>query len=275
MNFIPLLLIFIFFQPTYAAVDGEKSDLASSESQTWRDIKTSVSLVFRGSVAQFQNPTNLYYLPPAIGATWYSFKHDDRISELKQNKKMRSHIKTIGDLGIVLSFPFLSGGFYALGRSQDNRHLQQFAMEYFATMYLVLGESALLSLVPIHERPVPPEDLNFWEKTFRGDSSFPSGHVVPYTTLFFKTLQFYGPKIATVPFILTVIASQQRVRDGKHYMSDVVGSFFLSAFASEGVRYASNYHDNHPFYRRYLDHNVQLGIMRYQNALGPRISWNF
>ena len=133
----------------------------------------------------------------------------------------------------------------------------------------------MISLVHVHDRPVE-NGVGFWETAFRGDSSFPSGHIIPYAALFFKTLQFYGPYWSVIPGALTVISGQQRVEDGKHYLSDVVGAVFLTAFASEGVRQAAGYADNHPFYQRHFeDKDVQVGLIHHRGHFGPRIVWSF
>ncbi len=46
-------------------------------------------------------------------------------------------------------------------------------------MYLADLETMLISHLPVHDRP-RTDHLEFSEKAFRGDSSFPSGHVIPY-----------------------------------------------------------------------------------------------
>lgn len=266
----------IFFSCLSFEVQASELDSVDSWNRSaWDDAWRSFGLIFEGFYKQFQVKNNLYYLPPAIGATWYAFENDKNNSERAQRMKLRGHVDFVGEMGVPLNFPIISLGAYAWAAHTNDNHLAQFAMEYFATLYLTLGESALISFIDIHERPVADENLNFWETTFRGDSSFPSGHVMPYTTLFFKTLQFYGPAWSIIPFGLTVMASQQRVRDGKHYLSDVVGAFFLTAFASEGVRYANNYSGNHPFYQRVFERNIHVGLTSYNGTLGPMVSWDF
>jgi hypothetical protein len=73
-----------------------------------------------------------------------------------------------------------------------------------------------------------------------------------------------------------VMTSIQRVRDGKHYLSDVVGGFFLSAFASEGVRKAGNFEGNPPAYKFLFERNVAVGIIEHEGTIGPRLTfdWN-
>ena len=75
--------------------------------------------------------------------------------------------------------------------------------------------------------------------------------------------------------VFTIWASQQRVMDGKHYLSDVVGGFFLAAMASEGVRAAAGYSKNHPTYKWLFERNFQVGVTRHEEAVGPMVSLEF
>ena len=200
-------------------------------------------------------------------ANWYAFEHDDRISLHQRGKKLHKYIDIIGDLGVVTNFPILPLAWWYYAKYTDNNKHRQFAMEYTATLYLALAESGILSYIPIHERPVTT-DISFWEEAFRDDSSWPSGHVIPYMALFFKTLQFYGPYWSLIPLALTYFGSLQRIRDGKHWPSDVIGSFFITAFASEGVRAAAKYKNNHPFYKWIFEHETSSRTLALQRCLG-------
>lgn len=238
------------------------------------DLKTSFSYLAHGSYLQFTQKQNLYYLGAAAPSLWYSFDQDDRISALARRKRMPRHVDITGDLGVFLSFPVAPAGIYLWARSKENTHAMQFVLETLATTYLSLAESGILSFIDIHERP-DTSNLSKWETNFRGDSSFPSGHMIPYAALTFKTFQFYGPYWAIAPMVLTVWASQQRLIDGKHYLSDVVGSFFLTAMASEGVRAAAGYSKNHPIYKWLFERNFQVGVLRHEQAIGPMVSLEF
>lgn len=238
------------------------------------DIITSFTWMVQGSYLQFTEINNLYYLPPAIASTWYSFDHDKRVTNYARSRELKKHVDLIGDLGVPLNFPFIPVGLYYYGVYNNNHHAVQFGMEYFAALYLTLAETGILSFISVHERP-ETHRLSPWETTFRGDSSWPSGHIVPYTTLFFKTLQFYGPWWSIAPLIGSIWSSQQRVQDGKHWFSDVVATFWLSAFASEGVRVAGKYKNNHPFYKWIFERDARIGIIQHRNKVGPRVVWNF
>ncbi len=257
------------------AQDPAPEAASQSNTEFWNDAKESFSLLFKGSYTQFTTVNNLYHAAWGVPAVWYAFEHDDRIKNHYGNgADIPNLVDLVGDAGVAFNFPILHGAFYYWGKKTGNNHHVQFAKEYFASMYLALLESGILSHVSIHDRP-ETENQSFWETEFRGKSSWPSGHVIPYMTLFFKTMQFYGPKWAAIPLVLSVMSSMQRVKDNKHWLSDVTASFLLSAWASEGVRKAAGYDHNHPFYKWVFEHDASLGMMRFDGALAPRISWNF
>ncbi len=237
-------------------------------------LKTSFSYLYHGSFLQFKEKNNLYYVAAGVPTLWYAFDQDKRISTNAREKKIPRITQLASDLAPALGFPIISFATYSLGTKHDDPRMIQFAQEYFASMYLAFIESAVMSVVPIHERP-SSEKLSKWETNLRGKSSFPSGHVIPYATLALKTFQFYGPAFALAPSALLVLTSIQRVRDGKHYLSDVLGGFFLSAFASEGVRKAGQFSGNHPTYKYLFERNVAIGVFEFENTIGPRITFDW
>lgn len=266
------LLVFSFlFLSFFSFAEGEEE---FSSDVFWKDAKETVGLLIDGSYMQFTTANNLYHAAWGIPLNWYAFEEDDRIQNRYGGTEIANIVDHVGDLGVVFNFPLLHAGFYYYGKKTGNNHHVQFAKEYFASMYLALAESGLLSYVSVHGRP-NPTDVSFWEKEFRGDSSWPSGHVVPYMTLFFKTLQFYGPGWAALPLVAVVMSSMQRIQDQKHWFSDITGSLLLSAWASEGVRKAAGYDQNHPFYKWVFEREASIGFIRYRGATGPRISWKF
>jgi len=277
MKYIISLMLIFYSLPVYSqSTKTEEANPKESkqERKASNDIVTTLTYIFKGSYLQFTQPANLVYAGVAVPSLWYGFEHDKRISTNLAEKKLRKHTDIIGELGVAMGFPILPIGFYIYGRKNDNEKAMQFAMEYMATLYLVLLESAAISLIQIHDRPDTTR-TSFWETAFRGDSSFPSGHVVPFAALTFKVFQFYGPYWAAPALVLTYFGSLQRVQDRKHFFTDVLGGFFLSAFASEGVRAAAGYENNHPIYKKLFEHDVRLGILRYRNAIGPRLTWSY
>lgn len=260
-------LLSLFFSKNISA--------AELDTQTaWDGLKSSLTYFYQGSYLQFTEKNNAYIAAAAVPSLWYSFEEDKRITNNARTKSIPKYMQITSDLAPVLSFPIIPIAFFSYGVKHDNEKAVQFAKESFATMYLALVESAALSAVNIHERP-DSKKLSKWETNFRGKSSFPSGHVVPYATFAIKTFQFYGPYYAIIPSALFVATSVQRIRDGKHYLSDVVGGFFLTAFASEGVRKAANYSGNNVVYRSLFEHNFRVGYTAYEGAIGPQITMDW
>jgi undecaprenyl-diphosphatase len=239
----------------------------------WDGLKKSFTYLYQGSYLQFQEKNNLYYAAAAAPMFWYSFDQDKRISNSARSKPIPKIMQLSSDLAPALGFPIISLAAFSYGVKTDNPKLVQFAEEYFGAMYIAFLESAAISYIKVHRRP-SEENLAPIETKLRGKSSFPSGHVIPYATLALKTFQFYGPYAAAAPTALFVLTSMQRVRDGKHYLSDIVGGFFLSAWASEGVRKAGNFGDNHSTYKFLFERNMAFGIIEHQGAIGPRISFD-
>lgn len=240
----------------------------------WDGLKKSFTYLYQGSYMQFQEKNNLYYAAAAVPSLWYSFDQDKRISDNARAKSIPKIMQLSSDLAPVMGLPLISFAAFTCGTKTDNPKMVQFAEEYFGAMYMAFIESAALSYIQVHKRP-SEKNLAAIETKLRGNSSFPSGHVIPYATLALKTFQFYGPYMAIAPTALFALTSMQRVRDGKHYLSDIVGGFFLSAWASEGVRRAGNFADNHPAYKFIFERNVALGLIEHEGVIGPRISFDW
>ena len=247
----------------------------SQERKGQEDLGLFFDYLFRGSYLQFTQQNNLIYGASFAPLIWYSFEHDKRITNNLKGKDIPSPLKFIGqDLQIISGLPLIPWIIYQSGRSYNNNHRMQFALEYASAMYLAYLETSVLSFISVHKRP-STANLSKWETSFRGDSSWPSGHVIPFGVLTFKTLQFYGPWWSLIPAVLTLAGAYQRVQSQKHFSSDIIASFLLCAWASEGVRTAANYRGNHPFYRRVFEGKVSMGLIYHQGVYGPEISWNY
>lgn len=234
----------------------------------WEGLKSSLTYFYQGAGFQFTAQNNLYYAGAAVPIMWFSFEEDKRVTNHEMTKKIPKYMQLTSDLAPALSFPVIPLAFFSYGIKKDDSKAVEFAKETFATMYLALLESAALSLVDVHERP-KKDKLSKWETNFRGDSSFPSGHVIPYAALAIKTWQFYGPYYAIFPATLFAVTSVQRVRDGKHYLSDITGAFFLTAFAAEGVREAGK--SSADIASAPNEESYSLGYVSHRGVVGPQI----
>lgn len=270
LKFFSLLLFIQLINPTklWAYDYGTKNDWG-------QDSLDAVKLLGEGSYRQFQSWGNLAHMGIFGGALWYTLEEDDRLSASMRRQKKRGLYGLVSDSAIVMNFPIVPAISYYFGRKNSDDKLIRFAKEVFAANYLAAIESSIISqFVDIHVRP-DSSNANFFETAFRGNSSFPSGHVIPYTVLTWKLAQFYGPWWGLVPVPFMVITAYERMNSGKHFPSDVVGGMLLSVCASEGVRIASSYDDNHPFYQWIYQHQVSFTPILRQGHYGALASWHF
>lgn len=280
-TFFYIILFLLFSSLTFG---NDKSDIQLSNVKQ-ENLKSfifdSFSLFKNGALLQFKSVENLYVLPIAVGSTYYTFEHDEEFSRSQRSKKLRKIYDITGDLGVLFNTPLVPMSFFYLGNNNSDSKMIQFSKEYMASLYLTLIETGLISYIPSHERP-NKADQSFWETSFRGKNSFPSGHIVPYSVLFFKTLDYYGPGWAIVPGVLTYFSSLQRIREGRHYVSDIAGAFWLSYFASNGVKKAGIKKDslqksNISFLSnlsKTID-SYQISLLQYKKQIGPAIILNF
>lgn len=273
-------LFIIFFFVLNFAYTAENDGISKKENgqvgeSSWNDFKTSLYNMYRGSYEQFRQKNNIYYLASAAPALYFSFEHDDRIVSLLSRKKIRKHESIISDSSILFNFPVVPIAGYIVGKKYSNNKLMMFSMEVFSTMYLASIEASLLSNIHIHNRP-DDNGTTFWEDKFRRGSSFPSGHTIPFSTLFFKTFQYYGPYWAIIPGALAILTASERVKDKKHYLSDVVGSFFLTAFASEGVKAAmKSQYVSSAYQKIFGDNSFSVSAFYKYDTFAPIVTFKF
>lgn len=238
----------------------------ADKSNTWwetplkDDLLKSIKIIFKSSYMQFSRPTSWAILGGGGLALWPIFNGDKKYLNKYSRNKPNSFLTFYGGtVSNVFNFPIIPITTYLMAKKSRNRKLYDFSIEYTACLYLALAEAGILSIVPVHKRPNGDEDLNFWEKAFRFESSFPSGHTIGFATLTFKVFQYYGPLYAIIPLASTIIASFERVKSQKHYPSDVVGSLLVSLLASEGTRIVYNKPKHyHGIYKFIFDHQVTM-----------------
>lgn len=116
--------------------------------------------------------------------------------------------------------PFFALGMYLVG-------YQSFAKSVFICQSVALILSGIMSFIPFHERP-SKDNLTFWDTRFRGPSSFPSGHVIPYTVLTYYSFKHFGVLIALLFFIFLACTIYERLIRKRHYLIDILGGVLLS-----------------------------------------------
>lgn len=270
-----LLVFLLFIQAGFAEEIEQLPEVEELRYDFKEDFGDSLEWAWKGSYKQFQGTQNLIFFGIAIASTAYFIDNDERISGIIVRKnKNEKVLRAISDASIFFNTPILPLSFYIWGRNRTDNRMVQFSKEYFSAQVLALLETATISLIPVHQRP-DQKELSFWEKAFRGQSSFPSGHVIGYSVLAHKSFQFYGPMYSILPSALAIATAYERVHGEKHYISDVIASGFLSFLASEGVRVAAGYKKNHPIYNWIFDHQFSLDYIRKDNIPGMQVSFSW
>lgn len=249
-------VILIYFIPHWA-----KADYSNKKNQK-EDLIDSFRLMGKASSAQFSTTQNQLLWLGGIAFLVPFWNSDKRLSKNVSARQNHGYEKVVSDLGIIFNFPVIPFTTYYYGQKNNDDRMVLYSKELFAATNLALVESLLISFVPLHPRPTADENLTFWEKNFRDESSFPSGHVIGYATTTFKTFQYYGPIPAILPLGLFYISSIERVKTDKHYLSDVIASAFISLMASEGTRIAAENKTNHPVYKFIFEHEISMGFMK-------------
>lgn len=247
----------------------------SAETKIKDDFTDSLKYMGKASYLQFSETPSLYYLGIGTGTVLWANHNDTKIVNSVSKNKSNKVVTFLGnDLAILGNSPILPLSFYFYGTTSENSKIVNFSKEYFSALYLTLAETVLLSQFNFHPRP-ETSHLTMWETSFRGNSSFPSGHVAGLSVLTFKTFQFYGPLYAIAPLSLTLISSFERVNTKKHYPSDVAAAIFLSAMSSEGVRIAAqNTKDNDTIYEKFLE-KTHFQIFAFNNQYLMQVAWDF
>ncbi len=218
-----------------------------SDKVSWKtfqkDLRETFKLIGKASYLQFTEIESAYTLGVGAVALSHGFDYDEHYRRVIARQDPGGWIDSFNTVGTLTTFPFVPGYLYYLSYKRQDPKLYQFTKELTALTYLTLAESFISSLIHVHDRP-RTDNLNKWETNFRGDSSFVSGHILPLTSLAYKTWQFYGPLYAAAPTILTLIQSYQRLHDEKHWMSDIIGSYLFVVMGDIGVRKASRKKSN-------------------------------
>lgn len=239
------------------------------------DFKTSLNYAYDGIGLQFSTGQGFLAALIATASTFYFVKNDDQISKKAVERESSGNILTIiSDSAVFFNTPVLPSALWLQAKRTQDDKLRRFAMEFFATGILAMGETVVISAIPVHQRP-SGDDLSPVETWFRGRSSFPSGHVIGFAALGFKTLQFYGPLYSIVPLGLAGVTAYERVHSEKHFASDVIASGFITLMASEGVRLASKYEHNHPLYKLIFDYDFRAGYIYDKDSRGVQVSWSY
>lgn len=249
-------------------------EVSSDEFSFSNDFYDSLKMLGKGSYLQFTDAPSIFLGGAGAVTLAAAFFQKETIENEIRSKKASDSEVIISDLNIIFSLPIIPLGTWLIAKKTDNQKLRSFAKEYFATLYLTKAEVFTLSFIPINKRP-NSDGINTFEKNFRGKSSFPSGHMVPASTLFWKTFQYYGPLYASIPAAWTITTAYQRVNSKRHHITDVIGTFFLAGMANEGVRVAAAHKNNHPLYKWIFEHRLSFNFFKGKDVIQTTLDFTF
>ncbi len=235
-----------------ATILAAASSLAHAEDAPftfWGDFRESLSIATEASYTQLIDPAARNSLLIGGALTFATDRHDRQLFDsLDQNSAFEegSTLDFIGDeIALFATFTPIVTHYFA--RKLNDEKLRRFSIETFSAMTLVYTETLILSQFGFHQRPrvqAGDEPSGFFDTGIRGQSSFPSGHVLAPTILTLKTFDAYGWKPALIPAALTTATTLQRISNGSHFPSDLVGSFALGIAAHLATKRV--YQDRHP-----------------------------
>jgi membrane-associated phospholipid phosphatase len=263
-------------EPAKSADAVEVEENSFGKKLALKDLGDTVSYTARGSYLQFTAPHTQFLGLLGAATVIFLYQRDDHYSRsLGRQLTIHGYQRFISNVAILFGTPIVPLLSYSYGHANDDKKMMSFSKEYLATSLLALGESALLSFVPIHERP-DSEHVTVWEKKFRSKSSFPSGHVIGFSALSLKLFQYYGPMASILPMAASLITADERIASRKHYLTDVVGSYFLVVMASEGVRMATGANEYyHPTYQWLLKNEFGFAFITRDRAKGVAVNLTF
>lgn len=269
------LVLIISILIALPALSVEKPESKSAEQASLKeDFFESFNLLGKGAGLQFSEAPSIFLGATGLIGITAAFLQKDKIENGIREEPASDVENFISDMNIVFSFPLIPLTTWYVAKKYNNQKLRMFAKEYFATLYLTKAEVFTLSFIPINKRP-NSDGINAFEKYFRGKSSFPSGHMVPASTLFWKTFQYYGPVYSVAPLAWSILTGYQRVNSKRHHITDVVGTFFLAGMASEGVRIAAGHKNNHPLYKWIFEHRLSFNFFKGKDAWQTTIDFTF
>ena len=220
--------------PSPSATDWEKVSL-------FGDVGDVLGIAWKASYTQLLDAENLTILGVGGLATWAADANDDGwLRKLRSRDYLTNDVMSVIGDETALAMAAVPLATWLLANRFEDEKLRSFSLETLSGITLVYAETLLIAhAIPTHERP---RDLDgdpassFFDTAFRGNYSFPSGHLIGPLMVTLKAWDYYGWKAAIVPATVTTVSAFNRIGDGSHYPSDVVAATVLSISAHLSTR---------------------------------------
>lgn len=245
-----MISISAFVPLSAVATDKTLDPTASSEEKTQThhhqlgcDLQNAGRQAGLGFVKQFTEVDSLALIMGTVATTFVLTLKEAPLQQAIEDAAVLGPTgQKVGDItGLVLNFGLAPIAAYTVGRIRKDEKAIHFAIELAATQAIALVETFFVSQIPIHKRPViergemEEEAGNFFNDALRGQSSFPSGHMVGISALMFTSWNWYGWKLGLPTTLATLFIGWARVEEGQHYVTDIFGTIALTGIASLAV----------------------------------------
>lgn len=204
------------------------------------DLKDTAILTGRGFLAQFTSFESWLLIVGVADVTFLLSLNEVTVQQgIEDAAVLGPAGRQVGDVaGLVLNFGLAPITAYVAGRIAGDEKATHFAVELAATQLIATVETFGLSQIPFHERPVVERgevtqgEGGFFNDFFRGQSSYPSGHMIGTAVLMFKGWEWYGWRLGIPATLATILIGWARIEEGQHYLTDIVGSIGVAGVAS-------------------------------------------
>ncbi len=203
--------------------------------------------VFKGSgysfINQFTQPDSLAFIGLAACSIYALDRKDTELqADVEGGEIIGKRGQKAGDIiGVATNIPLIQIGIYLYASLNYDWKMHEFSMVLLTTHLLVNLEALAISNIKYHQRPVvergeiEDEEQQFFNRAFRGRSSFPSGHMLGVIVLTIAGWDYYGLKIGLPCLAAALFTAWVRVEEGEHYVSDIVGSVAMAGIAYYSV----------------------------------------
>jgi len=214
------------------------------------DIGETLSIAWDSSYSQLAHADTLSTLGIGALAVWAADDRDDAwLDKLRQREYLTNDIVSFVGDETALALTAVPAITWLLANQSEDEKLRRYSIETMSAISLVYAETLFIAhVIPTHDRPRDSEGnpaTSFFDTAFRGEYSFPSGHMIAPFLVTMKTWDYYGWQAAFLPATVTAVSAFNRIADGSHYPSDVVASAVLSLSAHWATRRTTRERDEH------------------------------
>jgi len=205
------------------------------------DVGEIFGTAWHASYGQLQHTDTLTTLGLGAAATWLVEDNDDSLLARYQGKEFLTSglFDAVGDQ-TALALAAAPVVTWLVSSWTKDEKLRSYSIESLSAIVLTYAETELITnAIPTHERPrneAGDEASNFFDTAFRGQYSFPSGHLIGPFIVTMKTWDYYGWQVALLPATVTGVSAFNRIADGSHYPSDIAAAAVLSLSAHFATR---------------------------------------